>query len=132
VNNFLKDIAGEYGMSAPGIPDGALNELMKLEWTGNVRELRNVVERLIIMCDNKITEQDVLDYAVPQRRKSKGGSIFQNYEVFQEFKDHVEKEFITAKLEKHSWNISKTAESMEIQRSHLYNKMQKYGIQRAE
>lgn len=130
IHSFLKDIADEYGMGAPEITDGAISELMKLDWTGNVRELHNVVERLTIMCDNKITEQDVADYAVPQRRKRRDGSIYQNYEVFQEFKDHVEKEFISTKLEKHNWNISKTAESMEIQRSHLYNKMQKYGIQR--
>ncbi len=130
VTNFLEDISAEYGMNVPEITEGAIAELMKLDWTGNVRELRNVVERLTIMCDNKITDQDVNDFAVPQRRKRSGGSIFQQYEIFQEFKDHVEKEFITSKLEKHNWNISKTAESMEIQRSHLYNKMQKYGIQR--
>jgi two-component system nitrogen regulation response regulator NtrX len=130
IDTFLQDIAAEYGMGVPEITDGAIAELQKLDWTGNVRELHNVVERLTIMCDNKISEQDVSDYAVPQRRKRREGSIFQQFDVFQEFKDHVEKEFITSKLDKNGWNISKTAEMMEIQRSHLYNKMQKYGIQR--
>ena len=130
VKSFLKDIGDEYSIAAREITDGAMNELMKLDWNGNVRELHNVVERLSIMCDNKISEQDVQDYAVPQRRRRSNGSIYQQFDVFQEFKDHVEKEFIVGKLEKNNWNISKTAESMEIQRSHLYNKMQKYSISR--
>ncbi len=130
VKSFLKDIGDEYGIAAPEITDGAMHELMKLDWNGNVRELHNVVERLSIMCDNKITEQDVQDYAVPQRRRRSNGSIYQQFDIFQEFKDHVEKEFIVGKLEKNNWNISKTAEMMEIQRSHLYNKMQKYSISR--
>ncbi|MEM6262118.1 MAG: sigma-54 dependent transcriptional regulator [Bacteroidota bacterium] len=132
VTQFLNDISGEYGMTPPAVEPAAMEELQKLDWTGNVRELRNVIERLTILCDGKITEQDVLNYAVPRKRQSTNDSIYGRFRVFQEFKDYVEREFIHNKLKEYNWNISKTAEALEIQRSHLYNKMEKYGIKRVE
>jgi two-component system nitrogen regulation response regulator NtrX len=48
--------------------DEALDELKKIKWTGNIRELRNVVERLVILCDQQITADDVLMYAQPARK----------------------------------------------------------------
>lgn len=63
VEKFLGDIANEYGTSKKEIEEDALDYLKKGEWTGNIRELRNVVERLIIMSDNKITLNDVKKYA---------------------------------------------------------------------
>ncbi|GAB4406292.1 MAG: sigma-54 dependent transcriptional regulator [Bacteroidia bacterium] len=127
---FLDDIAEEYGMVRPVITEDAIEELKRLDWTGNVRELHNVIERLTILCNGRITAQDVLDYAVPQRRSKKTGSIYDEYDKFQEFKDFVEKEFIIRKLEQNAWNISKTAEILDIQRSHLYNKMEKFNLRR--
>lgn len=59
---FLEDIAGEYGTAKKTVTDDAIITLQKAEWTGNIRELRNVIERLVIMCGNKITEDDVKKY----------------------------------------------------------------------
>ena len=132
-NSFIGEIAEEYGMRGLKIDHDAMTELQKLEWTGNVRELHNVMERLAILSNGTITAQDVLDYAVPQRREAKPGgnvSVYDDFDQFQAFKDHMEKEFILRKLEANGWNISKTAEQLDIQRSHLYNKMDKYGIKR--
>ncbi len=129
-DSFLKEIASEYGMNDLQITKDAMEELQKLDWTGNVRELRNVVERLAIMSNGKISSVDVQDYAIPRRRKAQHSSIYDDYDKFQAFKDHVEKQFILRKLEGNSWNISKTAEVLDIQRSHLYNKMEKFGIKR--
>lgn len=132
-HEFLKEISEEYGTPEVTIEPGAMEALSRLEWTGNVRELRNVIERLVILSDGKkIREQDVQDYAIPQKRRKKEAGIFDEYDKFQEFKDQVEKEFIVRKLEAFGWNISKTAEAIGIQRSHLYNKMDKYGIAREE
>ena len=117
-------------MSQLDITNMAMEELQKLDWTGNVRELHNVVERLAILSNGTIDVQDVQDYAVPRRRTPKDNNLYDNYDKFQAFKDHVEKEFIMRKLEQHNWNISKTAEILDIQRSHLYNKLEKYGIKR--
>lgn len=63
VEKFLKDIAEDYGTSPKMITPEAMSYLQTLNWTGNIRELRNVVERLIIMCDKQITEEDVKLYA---------------------------------------------------------------------
>ncbi|RMG54972.1 MAG: sigma-54-dependent Fis family transcriptional regulator, partial [Bacteroidetes bacterium] len=130
---FVTEIAGDYGMSKPAFAPEAMAALQKLPWTGNVRELHNVIERLVILCGSsgQITEQDVLDYAVPRRTPGRQGhSLYDRFERFQEFKDFVEKEFILRKLEDCGWNVSRTAELIDIQRSHLYNKMEKYDIKR--
>ncbi len=62
---FIKQICSEYGMSEKPITDSAIEELKKINWTGNVREFRNLIERLIILCDKQITGEDVRQYAAP-------------------------------------------------------------------
>jgi DNA-binding NtrC family response regulator len=64
VSKFLKDIAAEYGTASKSITESAIKELQKHPWTGNIRELRNVVERLIIMCGSEIGLKDVQKYAL--------------------------------------------------------------------
>jgi len=64
-NHFIQIICDEYGMPKKSITDGAIAELQKINWTGNIREFRNVIERLIILCDQEITEEDVLKFAAP-------------------------------------------------------------------
>ncbi len=63
--HFSEMICGEYGMPVKEFSDDAIEELKKITWTGNVREFRNVVERLIILCGNTITGEDVKAYAHP-------------------------------------------------------------------
>jgi len=63
--HFLKQICEEYGMQPKTITDKAIEELQKINWTGNIREFRNVIERLIILCDAEITDSDVLKFAAP-------------------------------------------------------------------
>jgi len=65
VHHFLKEIAEEQGKPVPAISDKALREMQQFKWTGNIRELRNVVERLIILCDRQIDEQDISQYVNP-------------------------------------------------------------------
>ena len=62
---FIKQICGEYGMPVKNINDAAIAELQKMKWTGNIREFRNVIERLIILCDQTIGDTDVLKFATP-------------------------------------------------------------------
>jgi len=64
-NHFIKQICNEYGMPEKTITDKGIKELQKINWTGNIREFRNVIERLIILCDNKITDRDILQFAAP-------------------------------------------------------------------
>jgi two-component system nitrogen regulation response regulator NtrX len=63
--HFNTLICNEYGMSKKSITQDAINELQSIQWTGNIREFRNVLERLIILCANEITGKDVLAYALP-------------------------------------------------------------------
>ncbi|MBI3512393.1 MAG: sigma-54-dependent Fis family transcriptional regulator [Bacteroidetes bacterium] len=65
-DHFLKNICEEHGMTQKEISKEALKELQKLPWTGNIREFRNVIERLIILCDRTITDKDVIAYAKPK------------------------------------------------------------------
>ena len=67
-DHFITLICNEYGRTKMTIDDDAIKELQKITWTGNIRELRNVIERLIILCDKKITAKDVADYAMPISR----------------------------------------------------------------
>jgi two-component system, NtrC family, nitrogen regulation response regulator NtrX len=62
VNRFLEDISTEYSSPKKKITESALHQLQQYEWTGNIRELRNVVERLVIMSEGEITDADVRNY----------------------------------------------------------------------
>ena len=122
-----------------------MNALKGLPWTGNVRELHNMIERLIILSDKSITENDVNAFANPTGGTNIGASSspstgnqttstanYEKFTNFQDYKDFAEKEFIKYKLEKNNWNVSKTADDIEIQRSHLYSKIEKFGLKRTE
>ena len=63
VEHFIKDMADDGGMPLKKFSDGAIKELQKMNWTGNIRELRNVVERLLILGDKIITDKDVQMFA---------------------------------------------------------------------
>jgi DNA-binding NtrC family response regulator len=137
--SFLDEICNEYGMPVKKISDAAMDALKALPWTGNIRELRNMVERLIILSDKTITDNDVRAFANPSAPVAavEGGSAapqtdFDQFNNFQEYKDFAEREYIKFKLEKNNWNVSKTADDIDIQRSHLYSKIEKFGLKRGE
>jgi len=127
---FVREICDEYSKPKMEITRRAMDELMRLDWDGNIRELRNVIERLVILCDKQINDNDIMSFAVPRKFKRTDSGIYDLFEKFQDFKDYAEKEFIERKLKKNNWNITKTSDEIDIQRSHLYNKIEKYGLKR--
>ena len=131
---ILDQVMRRNGMTGKTFSDDALDELRRLDWRGNVRELRNVVERLLILSDeDTITAADVERYVVPGGGRGDGSlGLIERYDSFSDFRDMAEKLFIERKLEENGWNVSKTAEVIGIQRSHLYNKLEKYDISRPE
>ena len=129
---FVKEICEDNTIPRKTFSPGAFNELKKINWSGNIRELRNVIERLVILSGNKITEEDVQNFASPINKQATEKSVFEKFDTLQEFKDHVEKIFIEEKLKKNGWNVAKTALEVDIQRSHLYNKIEKYSLRRGE
>ncbi len=143
--SFCEEICNEYGMPTKKFNEGAIETLKALPWTGNIRELRNMVERLIILSDKVITENDVRTFANPSAAQpishatgttpasqAQPSTNYDQFASFQEYKDYAEKEYIKYKLEKNNWNVSKTADDIDIQRSHLYSKIEKYGLKRNE
>ncbi len=127
---FLKEICEDNGVKKNFAP-GALDELKNVNWSGNIRELRNVIERLVILSEAKITVEDVIAYSNPSTPVSKSQNIMiDKFDKFQDFKDYAETIFLEAKLKKNNWNVAKTAVEIDIQRSHLYNKIDKYSLKR--
>jgi two-component system, NtrC family, nitrogen regulation response regulator NtrX len=131
---ILAQVSRRNGMEPKGFTEDALEKLQRLEWRGNVRELRNVVERLLILSEgDRIAGGDVDRYVRPGGAGADPvGALMDQYEQFSDFRDAAEKVFIERKLEEHGWNVSRTAEAIGIQRSHLYNKLEKYRIARPE
>ncbi|GJQ64025.1 MAG: sigma-54-dependent Fis family transcriptional regulator [Melioribacteraceae bacterium] len=129
VEHFIKIVCDKNGFPAKNIKPVGLELLKKQSWTGNVRELRNFVERLLIMVPgDEIGDSDIRQYL--SGNNSKQDELLNISNSFQEFKENAEKAFISKQLDANSWNISKTAEILGIQRSHLYGKMKKYNIEK--
>jgi two-component system, NtrC family, nitrogen regulation response regulator NtrX len=122
IEYFLECFAVEYGQKPKKITPEAMKKLEEYEWPGNIRELRNVIERLVIMTPAQvITPKNVLI----------GESARSDYfllSTLKDARDSFEKDFITKKLEENNWNISKTAEVLDIERSNLHRKIKAYEI----
>jgi DNA-binding NtrC family response regulator len=114
--------------------DDALDHLKKYDWRGNVRELHNVIERVLILADgDRIEKADVERFVTPGAEASSGSSdLLHQYEDWTEARDAFEKRFLEYKLHEFDWNVTQTAEAINIQRSHLYNKLNKFNIERED
>lgn len=106
----------------------AVKYLSSLNWNGNVRELRNTVEKLLILSDSKVIDKALLETG-DEKFISELDKIINSSISLHKFQAVSEKIFIQKKLEENNWNISKTAEMLNIQRSHLYNKMKQLEIE---
>lgn len=129
-DHFLNEICSEYGIPVKKIESGAIEALQSRNWTGNIRELRNVVERLIIMSDKTITKQDVIDYSGPSGKAEHKGIDFDKFANLQQLNDYTERSFIEHKLNKNDWNTSKTAEDIGISKKVLEEKMENLGLKK--
>jgi two-component system nitrogen regulation response regulator NtrX len=127
VKSFIDDVCARNGMARKAVTEVALKNLSSLDWRGNVRELRNTVERLVILSPGNTIDVSLLE-AGAQGGRGEFEDILSRGGTFQEFKERAEAAFIQRQLELHKWNISKTAEALDIQRSHLYTKMKRYGL----
>jgi len=127
VNSFIDDVCSRNGIAKKNISKEALNVLTQKDWPGNVRELRNAIERLVILSPGTSIDISVLNAF---GGSAKGGET-ESLEIsgtFQDFKERAEAAYIKKQLEIHKWNITKAADAMEMQRSHLYTKMKRYGL----
>lgn len=129
-DSFLEDACAENGIPPKKFSADGYEAMKETNWTGNIRELRNVVERLVILCGDTITGEDVYIYSNPAQRGSDPFGVVDKYQTLQDFRDWAEKVFIERKLMQNNWNVAKTAQEIDIQRSHLYNKIEKYALKR--
>jgi two-component system nitrogen regulation response regulator NtrX len=101
--------------------------LVRQPWPGNVRQLRNLMERVAILAPpGPIPPAAVEEHLAPRRRAA--GDPVSECRTFEEFKDASEKLFLQTKLSENEWNIKRTAELLGMQRSHLYKKIERYGL----
>ena len=106
----------------------ALDYMQKARWKGNVRELKNTVERLLIMTPGDAVDVEDLRDAVRLEARAPGPDNDKNPGTLREFKESAERAFLVGKLRENGWNISKTAEVIGTPRSNLYKKLEQYGI----
>lgn len=128
---FAADITKKHKKAPVTFKTDAIKFLQEMNWSGNVRELKNIIERIIIIIDKREIERKDIEFLFTPSQTSID-DIIDGSNSFQEFKEKAERAFILKQLKENSWNISKTAELLDIQRSHLYNKMKKYGIEKGE
>ena len=131
VQAFSQEITSRHKKPPIKFLDNAVKLLQEMTWSGNVRELKNIIERIIIIIDKKEIERQDIEFLLKPGQATMD-DIIDESNSFQEFKEKAERAFILKQLNENNWNISKTAELLDIQRSHLYNKMKKYGIEKGD
>jgi two-component system, NtrC family, nitrogen regulation response regulator NtrX len=127
--HFTTLFSEEHNKHLKKFSPAALRAMQDAQWRGNVRELRNMIERLVIM-----VPADTIDVTdLPAEFFRAAVDIItsaMHLSTLQAFKDEAEKSFILAKLREYGWNVSKTAEAIDTPRSNLYKKIEQYGIKR--
>ena len=131
VVHFLQQLAARDGFPVRNITDDALRRLTELDWPGNVRELRNTVERLVILANGPTINEADIERLVGRRAvepAALGGLA--DCDTFEDFKNAAERAFLLTKLRAYDWNVSETARGLDMPRSNLYKKIERYGLTR--
>jgi two-component system nitrogen regulation response regulator NtrX len=128
---FAATLSAREGIPPRTFTPDALERLTSLEWPGNVRELRNTVERLLILApDSQISSKDIDRLAGQRALDDAGLATLTQCRTFEEFKDAAERAFLLNKLREFDWNVSETARAVEMPRSNLYKKIERYSLSR--
>lgn len=123
VRHFLKHFAYQYGQKPKKVSKATLRALTDYDWPGNVRELKNTIERFVIM-----NPSEVIDVKEVQPFKGVKNDYI-SHKTLRDAREHFEKDYILKKLQENNWNVSKTAEDLEIERSNLHRKIKSLGIE---
>ena len=135
VEHFVATLSVGTGVAARPVTPEAIRALQRRSWPGNVRELRNAVERLLILAVGKqITMADVErllpsleGLASPDLAPETGRA-----RTFEDFRQDAERAFLLVKLREHGWNVAETARALDMPRSNLYKKIEKYQMTRED
>lgn len=129
--HFLKMHSEEQGMKPKEFSAQSLEALQRHDWPGNIRELRNLIERLLIMVPKHVIDASDVEMFL-QGRAPTGVpvlSIGTNYDSLREARNVFEREVISKKLRENNWNVSKTADELKIERSHLHRKIKLLNVE---
>jgi two-component system nitrogen regulation response regulator NtrX len=133
VKYFAENYSRENNFPMKTFSVESLEVFKELPWKGNIRELKNVVERLILMSPgNEIRVPDVSNYipgSIREGKQLEGGFSLSELETLKDFKETAEKLFLLEKLKQNNWNIAKTAKKIRTPRSNLYKKLEQYKIE---
>ena len=133
VTHFSEGMAAREGSIPRVFSDAAMERLKALTWPGNVRELRNTVERLLILSDgSEITPDNVDSLTISRARSADPGRELLALGNFSTFKEEAERAYILNKLRANDWNVAETARRIEMPRSNLYKKIERYGLVRED
>ena len=130
-SHFVRTLSEREGVPPRVLDPAAVDVLTSMDWPGNVRELRNTLERLLILSSGpRIGVTDVERLA--GRRVTDNASLGSLLEckTFEEFKHAAERAFLLAKLREFDWNVSETARALDMPRSNLYKKIERYALSR--
>jgi two-component system nitrogen regulation response regulator NtrX len=131
VKHFAETFSRENNFRPRRFTQAAIDLMQQHRWKGNVRELRNIVERLVIMAPgDQIDVADMREVLRVEPAPAEGTprEPARRPATLKEFKESVEREFLVQKLRENAWNISRTAEVIGTPRSNLYKKLEQYGI----
>jgi two-component system nitrogen regulation response regulator NtrX len=130
VRHFMLLNAEEQGLKVKQVSSEAMDLLQQYEWPGNIRELRNLIERLLIMVPGNVIEASHVAMSLHSRPAAAapaaapaGSLLTKHYDSLRDARNAFEKEYISRKLREHNWNISRTADDLKIERSHLHRKI---------
>ncbi|MFM8550697.1 MAG: sigma-54-dependent transcriptional regulator [Nitrospiraceae bacterium] len=135
VKHFLRLAAEEQGLKLKDVAPDAVGALQQYEWPGNIRELRNLIERLLIMVPGPVIEASHIE-GVLQAKPAGGGTasgagalVGQAYDSLKDARNAFERDYIARKLREHNGNVSRTADDLKIERSHLHRKIKLLNIE---
>jgi two-component system nitrogen regulation response regulator NtrX len=130
VRHFMKIHAEEQGLRIKEVSPEAMAVFQQYEWPGNIRELRNLIERLMIMVPGPVIDGHQATMSLQGRASGPSAStpavsplLTKSFDSLRDARNAFEKEYIARKLREHHWNISRTAEDLKIERSHLHRKI---------
>jgi two-component system nitrogen regulation response regulator NtrX len=131
IQHFTDIMTLREGMSPRSFETAAIDRLQALSWPGNVRELRNTVERLLILSTGDSVRSEDVELLAAGRSAGGGvGGELLSTDNFSDFKEGAERAYILQKLRENDWNVAETARRIDMPRSNLYKKIERYGLVR--
>ncbi|MEO5567069.1 MAG: helix-turn-helix domain-containing protein, partial [Gemmatimonadaceae bacterium] len=127
IAHFVDVLTRREGVAPKSIDPEAVKRLVEMEWPGNVRELRNTIERLLILSSSaRIAEDDIARLVGGRAGGEVGLGSLLECKTFEDFKHAAERAFLLGKLREYDWNVSETARGLDMPRSNLYKKIERY------